>query len=134
MNIRIPRRVAPVITLMAILGADAALAANPPVTNLADLSNGLSVVNASAATTADAVTVTARVNRARMSQVVVPQRLRFAVVASDGTVRAAQERMIGPAQLPRRNSREAHLVVTLATALAPNDRVVVEWTKSPAKL
>ena len=115
-----------------LLGSNAS-AAPVPVTNLATADNGLSVISASADVAATSVIIDARVNRSREARVVAPQRLRFAVIGADGIARASEERFIGPAQLSRRNNRQTQVRVTLATALQPTDRVVVEWAASAAR-
>lgn len=116
---------------VAVFACDAAHAVT--VTNLATVANGVRVVHAEALANADQVTVNARVNRVRLTRVIAPMRLRFELVDADGRVRASKDRIIGPAQLPRHNSRDARLAVTLAAAAQPSDQVVVAWTKAPAQ-
>jgi hypothetical protein len=112
--------------------AGQAAAAAIAVTNNASLNHGVAVVGAQADAANGRVAVEARVNRSRASGVLAPQTLRVALVGADGAVRAQAEQIVGPAQLPRRNSRDAHLSLSLAVEAAPSDRVVIDWVK-PAR-
>ena len=116
----------------ALCGSGAVSASTLAVTNLATVSNGISIVGASADATVDNATINARISRSRQSRVLVSQRLRFTVIGADGNVRATADRFVGPAQLPRGNSRDGHLAVTLAAAPQATDRIVVEWASAGA--
>lgn len=76
-----------------------------------------------------ATSVQARVTRTRAARVLTPQRLRIAIVAADGSVRAEQQREIGPAQLSRRGTRDLFLTAQLNAVASGDERVVVEWVK-----
>lgn len=93
----------------------------------ARLADGLRLVSAQTTNGVGLTTIQARVSRKRANDLLVPQHLRLAIVAADGTVRAEQQRVVGPAQLPRGSGRDGYISVTLPAMVAADDHVVVEW-------
>jgi len=106
-----------------------ALAATVPV-HAASEAHGLRVVAASAHAAAGVTVVETRISRTLANRLLSPQRLRVAIVAADGTVRAEQQRMVGPAQLPRGHAGDRYFSSRLDALVAADDRLVVEWVKT----
>jgi hypothetical protein len=108
-----------------------ALALTMPLSALAaSEANGLRVVSARSDVQGKVTMVETRISRALSHHVLSPQHLRIALVAADGSVRAAQERLVGPAQMNRGSARDAYLSAQLDTVAAASDHLVVEWVKA----
>lgn len=88
---------------------------------------GLRLVSSQLTASAAGARVEARVSRTLGNSLLTPQQLRVALVAVDGSVRAEQRHVVGPAQLPRHGIRDAYLSFALGVAPAPDDRLEVEW-------
>lgn len=88
---------------------------------------GLRVVSAIMHQQAGTSVVETRISRGLANRVIAPQQLRIAIVAADGAVRAERVQFVGPAQLARNSSRDAHLSTRLNAVVGPNERLVVQW-------
>ena len=86
----------------------------------------LRVVSKEVRSEGDATVVAARISRSLLNRVLTPRILRVAIVGADGAARAEQRRVVGPAQLPRGNSRDAVIGTRLAAVPGAAERVVVE--------
>ena len=109
-----------------VLGLALALAVTLPA-QAANESHGLRVVAVHGYGLGRITLVEARISRTLANRVLSPQRLRVAIVAADGTVRAERQRLVGPAQMTRGSARETYLTTQLEVLAAPQDRLVGEW-------
>lgn len=93
----------------------------------AEPSRALRVVSSRLVDTGAGVQVETRVSRTLRNTLLTSRQLRIALVAADGSVRAEQRRVVGPAQLSRHGARDAFLSVALNTKPEPQDHLEVEW-------
>jgi hypothetical protein len=97
--------------------------------SIATPGNNLRIVSAAVREDAGGSVVETRISRGLANGVIAAQRLRIAIVAADGTVRAEQVQLVGPAQLPRRTARDAYLSTHLNVVAGPDDHLAVQWLK-----
>jgi hypothetical protein len=107
----------------------ALFAASPSHANT--VNDGLRIVSTQSETRADVTQVETRISRGLQQRWLGVQQLRIALVAADGTVRAEQQRLVGPAQLVRGNTRDIYLTTNLNAVATADERLVVEWVKLP---
>ena len=105
----------------------ALLAASPSHANT--VSDGLRIVSTHSETRSDVTRVETRISRGLQQRSLGAQHLRVALVAADGTVRAEQQRLVGPAQMARGNTRDLYLTTNLNAVASADERLVVEWVK-----
>ena len=103
----------------------ALLAASPSHANT--VSDGLRIVSTHSETRSDVTRVETRISRGLQQRSLGAQHLRVALVAADGTVRAEQQRLVGPAQMARGNTRDLYLTTNLNAVASADERLVVEW-------
>ncbi|MCC6706301.1 MAG: hypothetical protein IT492_01955 [Gammaproteobacteria bacterium] len=122
MNSKPSKQVLCALAMALVLGAGASHAAEP--------SHGLRVVSSRLIESGDRARVETRITRSLANGLLAPQQLRVALIAADGSVRAEQRRVVGPAQLPHHSARDAYLRTELSVAAQPQDRLQVEWLTS----
>lgn len=103
----------------------ALLAASP--SHAGSVHDGLRVVSTHSETQSNVTRVETRISRGLQQRWLGTHQLRIALVAADGTVRAEQQRVVGPAQLVRGNTRDIYLTTDLNAVAKADERLVVEW-------
>ena len=103
----------------------ALLAASP--SHAGSVHDGLRVVSTHSETRSDVTRVETRISRGLQQRWLGAHHLRIALVAADGPVRAEQQRVVGPAQLVRGNTRDIYLTTDLNAVATADERLVVEW-------
>ena len=99
-------------------------------TQASDTSHGLRVVSSQRIDSQQGTRVETRLSRNLSNRVLSAQHLRVALIAADGSVRAEQRRVVGPAQMPRQNARDIYVTSELNAVAAPDDRLTVEWVSA----
>lgn len=114
----------------ALCALTVALALGAGASQAADQSAGLRVVSTRLVEAGAGTQVETRISRSLANGLLTPRLLRIALVAADGSVRAEQRRVVGPAQLSRHSARDVYLRTELNAAAQPQDRLQVEWLTS----
>lgn len=128
MSFKINRRALQGLGLAVVLGAaQTTLASAGMPEHGGTLVSGLRVVSTRVRQEGSASVVETRISRGLANGLLSPHRLRVAIVAADGAVRAEQVRLLGPAQLPHGRSRDAFLSTRFDVAAARDEHVLVEW-------
>lgn len=121
MNTKIPHRAWRALAIASALTMSGSLqAASGPN------DGALRVVSTEVRSEGDATVVAARISRSLLTRVLTPRVLRIAIVDGQGNARAEQRRVVGPAQLPRGNTRDAFVGARLPAVAGAAERVVVE--------
>lgn len=123
MNSKIPQRAWQAFAVASALAVAGPLQAAPAH---CAANGGLRVVSREVRSEGEATVVAARISRSLLNRVLTPRVLRVAIVGADGAARAEQRRVLGPAQLPRGNSRDAYIGARLPTVAGEAERVVIE--------
>lgn len=123
MNTKNPHRAWRALAIASALTLSGSLQAAPA---LSPNGGPLRVVSAQVRSEGDATVVAARISRSLLTRVLTPRVLRVAIVDGQGNARAEQRRVVGPAQLPRGNTRDAFIGARLPAVAGAAERVVVE--------
>ena len=123
MNTKNPHRAWRALAIASALTLSGSLQAAPV---LSPNGGALRVVSTEVRSEGDATVVAARISRSLLTRVLTPRVLRVAIVDGQGNARAEQRRVVGPAQLPRGNTRDAFIGARLPAVAGAAERVVVE--------